>query len=154
MDLSVQPRSGNPTARTAWRIEFPCGAGPYTGDSCARGDDCPYRDRWEHPHCTEMCWDHGDRGHPTPLADGMDVMRDKFGLNCGWTDDHLCGCVNYNALRRWFKGWHKDLHEMGFIARKYEIIPEIPSDFLLGRSGTQVGFRREKARVIAESSLI
>lgn len=67
---------------------------------------------------------------------------------------HLCGCVNYNSLRHWFAGWHKDLHAMGFVARKYEIIPSIPSDFLLGRSGRQVGFRREKAIVVAERPLI
>lgn len=127
-----------------WRVELPCGTGPYCTQGCSRGGGCPYKASWrfDHPRSIEMSNAHSDgEDHPTPYCDGMEEF----------THNHVCGVLEWCAVELWFDGFLEELDSLGYVASEYAIERE---HLLVGKGGLQVAFVRDKAWKIGQRRLV
>jgi len=83
-----------------FRVEKPCGAGPYIGE-----DE-------QHPLLAHMYAVHGDEDHPEPWDDPM--LEEIY-------PDERCGFPTLCALEEWFAGYEDPLTELGFNIVAYTV---------------------------------
>ena len=75
-----------------FRVEKPCGAGPYVGEE-------------DNPLLKHMMLSHGDAEHPEPWED--DMLGEIY-------PDEVCGFPTLCSLEEWFSGYEDVLEELGY----------------------------------------
>lgn len=107
-----------------FRLEHSDGTGPYiTSDRTGE--------------IRKFGWDlgaaHGGFEHPSPYADGI----------LDFNDADVCGLRTKQDVKRWFKGFGKELRRHGFTVVEFEVHPEY-----VKHGKRQVVFAREKAVIV------
>lgn len=82
-----------------FRVEKPCGAGPYTAEE-------------DHPALEHMYAVHGDEDHPEPWDDPK--LEQIY-------PDEQCGFPTLCALEEWFAGYEDPLEELGYGIVAYSV---------------------------------
>lgn len=90
---------------SVFRVEKPCGTGPYMA-----GHE-------DHPMLEQMYRWHGDADHPEPKDD---PLLTKF-VDEGITPDEACGFATIDALEEWFAGFEDPLTECGYEITVYSV---------------------------------
>lgn len=85
-------------------------------------------------------WDASDSMHPIPLDDGL---KDFVGT-------HVFGLPTFDMVFHWFERIWNRLRFRDFVLRVYDVNE---SDSMVGKSGTQVAFRKDRATLVEEMTL-
>lgn len=96
-----------------YRVENASGEGPYVS-----GAANVLRD---HNYCAN---------HPNIYEDNIELR---------WGKDPRCGCVNLEALKKWFGEYLQTLLNLGYYIVEYSVLD---SRVIVGESGIQCGFDR------------
>lgn len=82
-----------------FRVEKPCGAGPYVEEE-------------SHPMLKHMYQVHGDADHPEPWDDPL--LENIY-------PDEVCGFPTLCAVEEWFAGYEDPLTELGYSIVNYTV---------------------------------
>lgn len=87
---------------------------------------------------------HSLKTFPIPRNDALAFMKDH----------HFFGATTLNTLKKWFNhrfNYFNELFDAGFTVREYEVSSTYVHP---GKSGTQVMFNREKAKMVKDHTML